>query len=231
MIKDYFLQSKSPYYSFLITLPLFLIYELGIFFFFNSEISYVKNGADVLIEKFISGIGLNAYYVSTSIFFLVFIYIAYRQRSSYKSYKIHGRYFSFMFLESILYALFLLFLMKNIYLMEGLTSNIIFNFILSIGAGIYEELIFRVLMIFILTKALSFIFKFSKIIVLSLSIMISSFLFSAFHFLGVEIYTFDALLIRSLAGIYLSLIYIYRGFGIVALTHAFYDLFVIFRLT
>ena len=136
-----------------------------------------------------------------------------------------------MFLESILYALFLLFLMKNIYLMEGLTSNIIFNFILSIGAGIYEELIFRVLMIFILTKALSFIFKFSKIIVLSLSVMISSFLFSAFHFLGVEIYTFDALLIRSLAGIYLSLIYIYRGFGIVALTHAFYDLFVIFRLT
>ena len=34
-----------------------------------------------------------------------------------------------------------------------------------------------------------------------------------------------------IAGVYLSLIYINRGFGIVALTHAFYDLFVIFQLT
>ena len=121
--------------------------------------------------------------------------------------------------------------MKNIYLMQGLTSNTIFNFILSIGAGIYEELIFRVLMIFIISKTLSFIFKLKGLVVISLSIIISSILFSAFHFLGNELYTLDAFLIRSLAGIYLSLIYLIRGFGIVALTHAFYDLFVIFRLT
>ena len=37
--------------------------------------------------------------------------------------------------------------------------------------------------------------------------------------------------LRFIAGVYLSLIYINRGFGIVALTHAFYDLFVIFQLT
>ena len=35
---------------------------------------------------------------------------------------------------------------------------------------------------------------------------------------------------RFIAGIYLSLIYINRGFGIVALTHAFYDLFVIYGI-
>ena len=231
MLKDYFSQSKSPFYSFIITLPLFIIYELGIFFFFNSEISYVKNGADVLIEKFISSIGLDAYYIGTSIFFLVFLYVAYKQRSTYNTYKINGKYFSFIFLESIFYALFLVFIMKNIYLMQGLTSNTIFNFILSIGAGIYEELIFRVLMIFIISKTLSFIFKLKGLVVISLSIIISSILFSAFHFLGNELYTLDAFLIRSLAGIYLSLIYLIRGFGIVALTHAFYDLFVIFRLT
>ena len=59
----------------------------------------------------------------------------------------------------------------------------------------------------------------------------SSVLFSMFHYLGEETFTPYSFTLRFIAGIYLSSIYINRGFGIVALTHAFYDLFVIFRLT
>ena len=64
-----------------------------------------------------------------------------------------------------------------------------------------------------------------------LSIVVSSVLFSMFHYIGLETFTPISFTMRFIAGIYLSLIYINRGFGIVALTHAFYDLFVIFRLT
>ena len=33
--------------------------EIGIFFMFRTDISYVKNGGDVLIEEFIKMLGLN----------------------------------------------------------------------------------------------------------------------------------------------------------------------------
>ena len=51
MIQDYFQKSKSPFYSFVITLPIFLIYELGLFLMRGTEFNYIKNGADVLIEN------------------------------------------------------------------------------------------------------------------------------------------------------------------------------------
>ena len=66
---------------------------------------------------------------------------------------------------------------------------------------------------------------------LIISIIFSSILFSSFHYIGVESFTPLSFTLRFIAGVYLSLIYINRGFGIVALTHAFYDLFVIFQLT
>ena len=66
-------KSKSLFYSLLITLPLFLIYEMGIFFMFQTGISFAKNGGDVLIEEFIKMLGLNGYYAASSIFIAVFI--------------------------------------------------------------------------------------------------------------------------------------------------------------
>jgi hypothetical protein len=87
------------------------------------------------------------------------------------------------------------------------------------------------LLIFIFTKSIAFILKTKEFNSLILSIIISSILFSTFHYIGAESFTPMSFSLRFLAGIYLSVIYINRGFGIVALTHAFYDLFVIFRLT
>ena len=69
MFSEYFFKSKSLFYSLLVTLPLFIIYEIGIFFLFQADISFSKNGADVLIEEFIKMLGLNGYYVASSIFY------------------------------------------------------------------------------------------------------------------------------------------------------------------
>ena len=231
MIQDYLSKSKSLFYSLLITFPLFLVYEIGIFFMFRTDISYVKNGGDVLIEEFIKMLGLNGYYAASSIFIVVLFSIFISQRKKFKSFEIKYNYLFFMALESIAYAYLLLLLLQNIYLLQGTGSNWLSSLILSIGAGLYEELIFRFLLIFILTKSISFVFKVKEFYSLILSIMVSSILFSIFHYIGEESFAPISFTLRFLAGIYLSVIYINRGFGIVALTHAFYDLFVIFRLT
>ena len=64
MFSDYYFKSKSLFYSLLVTLPLFIIYEIGIFYMFQANIAFSKNGADVLIEELINMLGLNGYYLS-----------------------------------------------------------------------------------------------------------------------------------------------------------------------
>ena len=231
MVADYYFKSKSLFYSLIITFPLFIFYEIGIFYMFQANIPYSKNGADVLIEEFINMLGLNGYYVASSILFIVFFLILYFQRKNFKTFKISSKYLSLMIMESFLYAVLLVLLLQNIYLSQGVNMNNLNNFILSIGAGLYEELIFRFFLLFFLSKSFIFIFKMKEFSSLLLSIIASSVLFSLFHYIGQESFNSYSFTLRFIAGIYLSSIYINRGFGIVALTHAFYDLFVIFRLT
>ena len=231
MVADYYFKSKSLFYSLIITFPLFIFYEIGIFYMFQANIPYSKNGADVLIEEFINMLGLNGYYAASSILFIVFFLILYFQRKNFKTFKISSKYLSLMIMESFLYAVLLVLLLQNIYLSQGVNMNNLNNFILSIGAGLYEELIFRFFLLFFLSKSFIFLFKMEEFSSLLLSIIASSVLFSLFHYIGQESFNSYSFTLRFIAGIYLSLIYINRGFGIVALTHAFYDLFVIFRLT
>ena len=234
MIKDYFQKSESPFYSFIITLPMFLVYELGLFLMRGTEFSYIKNGADVLIEEAISTLGFDIFYLSSSLFLLVFFVVAYYQKKNYQSFTIHKSYLAIMLLESFIYASLLLIFLGNmgLYLMDISVENIQFNLILSLGAGIYEELIFRVFFLFIFYRLIQFIFKsMSHFSAQFFALFISSILFSLFHFMGSESFSQDAFTIRFIAGILLGLLYINRGFGITAITHSFYDIFVIFQLT
>ncbi len=234
MIQDYFQKSKSPFYSFIITLPIFLLYELGLFLMRGTEFSYIKNGADVLIEDMIATLGFDIFYISSSIFLLAFFIIAYYQKKNYDSFTIYKSYLSIMLFESFVYALLLFLLLGNmsLYLMDISVQDIKFNIILSLGAGIYEELIFRVFSIFILYKFISFIFKSMRHFSTQFfALLLSSILFSLFHFMGTESFSQEAFTIRFIAGILLGILYINRGFGITAITHSFYDIFVIFQLT
>ena len=76
MIQDYLQKSKSPFYSFIITLPIFLLYEFGLFLMRGTEFSYIKNGADALIEDMIATLGFDIFYISSSVFLLAFFIIA-----------------------------------------------------------------------------------------------------------------------------------------------------------
>ena len=236
MIKDYFRKSSSPLYSFIITLPIFLIYELGIFWMRNIEFNYIQNGADVLIEQTILKLGFDVIYVSSIIFLFILLIIIYYQKRHFNSLSISRPYLGVMFLESMVYASILFFLMGNLYLMDASTNDIYCNMILSLGAGIYEELIFRVLLIYISYQSIKFLFRLSKFSANFYAVIFSAILFSLFHFIGEESflsildspavqYAFAA---RFIAGIFLAFLYVQRGFGITAITHSFYDIFVIF---
>jgi hypothetical protein len=56
-------------------------------------------------------------------------------------------------------------------------------------------------------------------------------LYYLFHFIGIESFNNEAFAVRFIAGIFLAILYVQRGFGITAITHSIYDIFVIFLLT
>ena len=129
-------------------------------------------------------------------------------------------------------SLFLISLLSiiNVYLLTIISSNNISNEIyLAIGAGIWEEFLFRLILISLSIKFLIKILNVSKFYSILISILLSSLLFSFFHYIGSmkDLFTFNSFLFRVLAGIILSTIYINRGFGIASYTHIFYDMLIV----
>jgi hypothetical protein len=95
--------------------------------------------------------------------------------------------------------------------------------VLSVGAGIYEELLFRLMAIILLNIVLVDIFELKTTTAIPLVLILSAVMFSAYHYLGNEPFNAATFLFRTAMGIYLAGIFIYRGFGIAVGAHAVYD--------
>jgi len=100
--------------------------------------------------------------------------------------------------------------------------------VLSLGAGVYEELMFR-LIAFTLLSFLVFDFLKMRVVFGSLLIVLTSaLLFSAYHYLGGEPFRWWTFTFRALAGLYFGCVFLCRGFGITAASHASYDILILF---
>ena len=53
-INQYWNSTRTPLYSFLFTVPLFFIYEIGIFLTSSIDMIYMRNGADALMRQILS---------------------------------------------------------------------------------------------------------------------------------------------------------------------------------
>lgn len=100
-------------------------------------------------------------------------------------------------------------------------------FVLSCGAGIYEELVFRLIAFTVLNLLIVDIFQTRKQLSSLLIVSIPAVLFSVYHYLGNEHFTFHSFVFRTLAGIYFGIVFLFRGFGITAGSHAAYDIIVV----
>ena len=100
---------------------------------------------------------------------------------------------------------------------------------LSLGAGLYEELLFRVLLVTLLAGAGVHLLGFRRAVAGAWAAVLGALIFSAVHYLGpfgdrLELYSFT---FRFLGGLFFSALYLLRGFGITAWTHALYDVFLL----
>jgi len=114
----------------------------------------------------------------------------------------------------------------------GGESSLLANIVTGIGAGIYEELVFRLILICVLMVIFQDLFGISHTKAIIASVILSAALFSAHHHVifvdghltqSAEFYM-GAFIFRTVAGVYFAVLFAVRGFGITAGTHAFYDI-------
>ena len=232
---SYWRSTRSPLYSFLFTVPLFLIYEIGIFLTSSDDMFVLRNGADALMRQILATFGITGLYWIGVIFFIGFIITFILQRKFWEETQIHSDYFLLMTVESVGWSVLIYFLMTNVYLllMNPTGSMLVQQVTLAVGAGIYEEFLFRVLLIAGISVILGFIFQWSDKTRNWAAMVIAAGIFSSFHFIGEygDFFSFNIFMVRFLAGIVLGTLYFLRGFGITAWSHAVYDLIVLTRMT
>jgi hypothetical protein len=230
LFSNYLKQSKSPFYSFVFILPLFIIYELGISLISSKDLPTIRNGADVLLRKILASVGIGGIYGMALMLFIGVIITFYINKGKYKDLKIRSDYFLIMIIESIVWSivLFIILSQGQLLLGKGTTKLLMQQIVLSIGSGIFEEFVFRVILVSGIALIIGLFFKKQYFYKMSISIIIAAIIFSAFHFMGeyADPPKISLFILRLVAGIILGYIYILRGFGIAAYSHSLYNLIV-----
>ena len=227
--QTYFSASQNLLYSLVLIFPMLFLYEL-LGFINNFEGNYqIRNGADALIRELFSIFGPNSHLFYGFTLFLIFFSVSYRHRQVLMMREINIRFLVLMVIESFFWCTGLLIAMKvsnTLFLASPIRADILEQFYLSIGAGIWEELIFRFGLISVFVYFINSVFRYGKAFSLLLSLFLSGAIFSLFHYIGTygDIFTWKIFILRTIAGIFLGVVFLFRGLGISVYTHIFYDM-------
>jgi len=238
----YWRATRAPRHSLLFALPLLLLYELLAFLLSGEQLGQVRNGADVLLKSVFVALG-GRYGVTACSIGLVGIgaWLVWRDRRA--SGEIHPRYFGGMLVESAAYGVLLggvasaltsFLLHGRLALMtQGQGGAVVASFglptqlMISLGAGIYEELLFRVLLVSGIAALARVVFGWTPVAAGTVAAVLGALIFSLFHYVGPygDAFTLGSFTFRAVAGLLFSALYLLRGFGIAAWSHALYDVF------
>ena len=246
---SYWHASRSPRYSLLFALPLLVAYELLAAALSSRADVAVRNGADVLLKTaFLAVAGdrgpivFGAALIGGSLWFVG------------RDWRARGAPDRPVFFAGMAAEAFALALVTGVVvgvattqLLGGfgvmstalpalateagatLPAGRLTGLMLSLGAGLYEELLFRVLLVTALAALARRALELKPVPAGAVAATVGALLFSAFHYVGPygDPFELQSFTFRALAGLYFSALYLLRGFGITAWTHALYDVFIL----
>ena len=233
---SYWQVSRAPRYSLLFALPLLLFYQILAVVFAQGPRS-VRNGADVMLQGlFVAAVGRWGPLLFMVSLVGAGLWLVGRDMRAHGS-RLRSSVFGGMLGESLVLALVfglvvasatsgVLGLLQALALAPDGPLTWWTRLMVSLGAGIYEELLFRVLLVGALAAAARVLLGVRPITAGAGATLLGAAIFSAFHYIGPfgdqwQLYSF---VFRMIAGLFFSALYLLRGFGITAWTHALYDL-------
>lgn len=231
----YYRDSRAPRYTILFAVPLLLGYEL-LAFLLRDAAGGVRNGADVLLKSlFIMLGGLSGLLVFNLILLVAGVWLVARDWRRHPG-PLRARVFAGMFAESAVLALMVgivvgyatNLLLQRLAIGQLDTFDLPTQLMISLGAGIYEELLFRVLLVGSLAWAGTRLMGWTARTAGVTAAVVGALIFSAFHYVGPygDPLQLGSFTFRALAGLVFSAIFLLRGFGIACWTHALYDVYV-----
>lgn len=240
----YWRASREPRYSLLFALPLLLLYEGMAAFLPASETRGVRNGADVLLKSLFTLVAGRRGPLLFEVLLIGTCFVLVRRdlRARGGVRALDGRIFAAMGAESVLLALafgvvvgtLTARLLGALHLLalapvDGL--DVWTRLMVSLGAGLYEELLFRVILVSALAAVGRRLFGWSARAAAVFAIVVGALVFSAAHYVGPfgDRLALGSFVFRALSGVFFSAIYLWRGFGIDAWTHALYDVLLLVR--
>ena len=159
---SYWKITKNIYYSILFIFPMLFLYEVMCFIQFSDTSAEIRNGADVFLRQLIMGLEHGRYseLIYGFILFIIFLVIMCINRNVVREGRLKFKFLLYMVIESLIWSFGFIILMSisdNLILLIFERNIIPEQFYLAIGAGIWEELLFRVCAIGL---SLSFMAKF-----------------------------------------------------------------------
>lgn len=220
----YFRQTQRPVNSLVFLLPLLLAFHVGTLFF--GPMDQLKAPGD--LKRFgtlMVGIGPAVNYLPP---FLVVGLLLLMQFSRHEKWTVRKKAVLGMAAESMLWMVPLVamaMLAPRLLLAASAGKTLLQDVLLAVGAGIYEEFLFRLLLIGGALLLLTNVLGISRSTVAVLSAIFAGIAFSLYHFDPGHQFKFSAFVIRAMAGIYLGGLYLFRGFGIAVGAHVAYDIY------
>lgn len=233
---SYWQVSRAPRYSLLFALPLLVLYQILAMLEPVGRQGSLRNGADVILESlFIALAGRLGPLLFMVCLIAGGLWLVARDIRRHGG-RLRASVFARMLAESMVLALGFGFVVG------ALTSQLVpppamigpevhalnwwSRLMLSVGAGIYEELLFRVVLVATLAWLGQAVLGWRPAVAGLWATLLGAMLFSATHYVGpygdrLTLYSF---VFRMIAGVFFSGLYLLRGFGITAWTHALYDL-------
>jgi hypothetical protein len=218
----------------LFLLPLLLAYEGGVVWLGGTHPEALRNGADTWLHWGLEAFGLSQLYWVPALILVVLIGWSVVRRSDRPGDLVGVC--SGMGIESVGFALGLWAVSRvlgplldalGVQLNYPAADEALAPVVTFVGAGIYEEVLFRLLLfpVLVLALRLAAIPTAGAVVLAGAA---AAALFAVAHHVGPYGEVFDGyvFLFRSLAGLYFTFLFQYRGFGIAVGAHACYDVLV-----
>ncbi len=235
--------SRQPLQILVFLAPLIIAYEAGLAIFLRSADGVLTNKAHETLLLFFDTFGLSAtgglYLGGAAIIVVLLVWHV----MAHDPWRIEPTTHALMFAESLAFTipLLLLALLLGDSTAAAVLSaapdladmNLGSRLTISIGAGLYEELLFRMMLIAVLHTLLVDVGKFPSPAGAAIAVVVSAAAFTVYHPLHDDagMLSWRRVGFYFLAGLYFGVVYVVRGFGIVVATHAFYDILVVSMLS
>jgi hypothetical protein len=236
--ETYWNQTRRPLPCLVFLLPLVVLYEVGVILAARAgaEPELLRNGADSWLRWTIERAGLSPIYILPVVLLAVFVSW---QCYTREPWRIEGEVMLGMLGESLVLAVALMVVGRiqdmafhrieagKLVASLGSSPTTFQELVCYIGAGIYEETLFRLLLLPAVFYCLTSI-GIPTSASMTAAMTASALAFSGAHHVGpmAEPFVWFSFIFRWIAGLFFASVFVLRGFGIAVGAHAAYDILV-----